>query len=58
MATCLTYSANYLKTLRELAKSTSNFPLFALETSVRGMIIALGIRKDCQNRPHRGSKGG
>ena len=58
MATCLTYSAKYLKTLRELAKSTSNFPLFALETSMRSKIITLGIMKNYQNRPYRGSKGG
>ena len=58
MAICLTYSPNYLKTSRELAKSTSNFPLSALETSVRGKIIACGIRKNHQNRPYRGSKGG
>ena len=58
MATCQTYSANYLKTFRKLAKSTSNFSLFALETSMRSKIIALGIRKNCQNRPYRRSKGG
>ena len=58
MATCLTYSANYLKTFRELAKPTSNFPFFTLETSMRGKIITLGIRKNHQNRPYRGSKEG
>ena len=58
MVTYLTYSANYLKTFRKLAKSTSNFSLFALDTSMKSKIITLGIRKNHQNRPYRRSKGG
>ena len=58
MATCLTYSANYLKTIRKLAQYTSNFSLFALDTSMRSKVIALSIRKNCQNKPYRRSRGG
>ena len=58
MATCLTYSANYLKAIRKLAQSTSNFSLFALDTSMRSKVTALDIRKNCQNKPYRRSRGG
>ena len=58
MATHLTYSTNYLKNFRNLAKSTSNYLLFTLEISTSSKIIALGIRKTCQNRPYSRSRGG
>ena len=52
------YSANYLKTIRKLAQSTSNFTLFALDTSMRSKVIALSIRKKCEKKPYRRSRGG
>ena len=58
MATHLTYSTNYLKTFKKLAKPTSNYLLFTLEISTRSTIIVLGIRKTHQNRPCRRSMGG
>ena len=45
MVTHLTYSTNYLKTFRKLAKTTSNYLLFTLEISKRSKIIALSIRE-------------
>ena len=51
MVTCLTYSANYLKTIRKLAQYTSNFSLFALDTSMRSKVIALSIRKIAKINP-------
>ena len=58
MATCMTYSANYLTSIRKLAHHTSNFSLFALNTSLRSKVIALSIRENCQNNPYRRLRGG
>ena len=58
MATCMTYSANYLRSIRKLAHHTLNFSLFTLNTSLRSKVTALGIRRNCQENPYRRSRGG
>ena len=53
-----TYSSTILKTIGKIAKTVTNYHLFSLNNTIRSKVIALGIRKQRNDRPYRRSRGG